>query len=112
VVIGRVAAEGGFLVGAGLEQALDFLTELRVTPDELDWLKGTGRFGENLIDYLAGLRFTGDVHAVPEGTIFFAEEPILRITAPLPEAQLVETRLINILQYQSMVASKAARMML
>src|SRR5262245_31050501 len=110
--IRRLPAQRGFLIAAGLEQALDFLTELRVTPDELDWLKGTGRFGENLIDYLAGLRFTGDVHAVPEGTIFFAEEPILRITAPLPEAQLVETRLINILQFQSMVASKAARMML
>jgi len=110
--IRRLPAQRGFLLAAGLEQALDFLTELRMTPDELDWLKGTGRFGENLIDYLAGLRFTGDVHAVPEGTVFFAEEPILRITAPLPEAQLVETRLINILQFQSMVASKAARMML
>ena len=110
--IRRLPAQRGFLLAAGLEQALDFLTELRMTPDELDWLKGTGRFGENLIDYLAGLRFTGDVHAVPEGTVFFAEEPILRITAPLPEGQLVETRLINILQFQSMVASKAARMML
>jgi nicotinate phosphoribosyltransferase len=110
--IRRLPAQRGFLVAAGLEQALDFLTELRVTPDELDWLSGTGRFGKNLIDYLADLRFTGDVHAVPEGTVFFAEEPILRITAPLPEAQLVETRLINILQFQSMVASKAARMML
>jgi nicotinate phosphoribosyltransferase len=110
--IRRLPAQRGFLIAAGLEQALDFLAELRVTPDELDWLKGTGRFGNNLIDYLADLRFTGDVHAVPEGTVFFAEEPILRITAPLPEAQLVETRLINILQFQSMVASKAARMML
>jgi nicotinate phosphoribosyltransferase len=110
--IRRLPAQRGFLIAAGLEQALDFLTELRVTRDELDWLNGTGRFGKNLIDYLADLRFTGDVHAVPEGTVFFAEEPILRITAPLPEAQLVETRLINILQFQSMVASKAARMML
>ena len=110
--IRRLPAQRGFLLAAGLEQALDFLTELRVTPDELDWLKGTGRFGENLLDYLAGLSFTGDVHALPEGTAFFAEEPILRITAPLPEAQLVETRLINILQFQTMVASKAARMML
>jgi nicotinate phosphoribosyltransferase len=110
--IRRLPAQRGFLIAAGLEQALDFLSELRVTPDELDWLNGTGRFGKNLIDYLADLRFTGDVHAVPEGTAFFAEEPILRITAPLPEAQLVETRLINILQFQSMVASKAARMML
>src|SRR5215471_13612648 len=110
--IRRLPAQRGFLLAAGLEQALDFLTELRVTPDELDWLKGTGRFGVNLIDYLAALRFTGDVHAVPEGTVFFAEEPILRITAPLPEGQLVETRLINLLQFQSMIAAKAARMVL
>ena len=62
-----------------------------------------------LLDYLASLRFTGDVDAMPEGTVFFANEPILRVTAPLPEAQLVETRLINILHFQSLIASKAAR---
>jgi nicotinate phosphoribosyltransferase len=65
-----------------------------------------------LLEYLAGLRFTGDVHAMPEGTVFFADEPILRVTAPLPQAQLVETRLINILHFQSLIASKAARMVL
>ena len=69
-------------------------------------------FGKDLIDYLAGLCFTGDIHAMPEGTVFFADEPILRVTAPLPEAQLVETRLINILHFQSLIAAKAARMML
>ena len=71
-----------------------------------------GRFGKDLLDYLADFRFTGDVHAMPEGTVFFANEPILRVTAPLPEAQLVETRLINILHFQSLIASKAARMVL
>jgi len=102
----------GFLVAAGLEQALDYLEHLRFTAAEIDWLKSTGRFADNLLDYLSTLRFTGDVHAVPEGTIFFANEPILRITAPLPQAQLVESRLINILHFQTLVASKAARMML
>src|SRR4030095_11875743 len=72
----------------------------------------TGRFSKQLIDYLAGLRFTGDVHAMPEGNIFFPNEPILRVPAPLPQAQLVETRLMNDLQCQSMVAAKAARMVL
>src|SRR6202048_373707 len=71
-----------------------------------------GRSGTNLIDYLRELRFTGDVHAMPEGTVFFANEPILRITAPLPLAQLIETRLMNIVQLQLLVASKAARMLL
>ena len=65
-----------------------------------------------MIDYLAAFRFSGDVHAVPEGTAFFPDEPILRITAPLPQAQLIEPRIMNQLQFQSMVASKAARMVL
>ncbi len=101
-----------FLVAAGLEQALAFLEGLHFSADEIDWLERTGRFGKGLLDYLAELRFAGDVHALPEGTVFFAGEPILRVTAPLPQAQLVETRLINILHFQSMIASKAARMVL
>ena len=102
----------GFLMAAGLDQALDFLENLRFSPDEIAWLKSTGRFSQNLLDYLGELRFTGDVHAMPEGTIFFGSEPILRLIAPLPLAQLVESRLINILHYQVLVASKAARCVL
>jgi nicotinate phosphoribosyltransferase len=102
----------GFLLAAGLEQALTFLENLHFLPEEIDWLRASGRFRANLIDYLAAFRFTGDVHAMPEGTAFFAGEPILRVTAPLPQAQLVETRLMNYLQFQSMIAAKAARMVL
>jgi nicotinate phosphoribosyltransferase len=102
----------GFLMAAGLEQALDFLEGLRFSAADIAWLKSTGRFGKNLLDYLADFRFTGDVHALAEGTVFFANEPILRITAPLPQAQFVESRLINILHYQTLIASKAARMKL
>ncbi|MGE0035741.1 MAG: nicotinate phosphoribosyltransferase [Xanthobacteraceae bacterium] len=101
-----------FLMAAGLEQALDFLQDLHFSTDDLDWLARSGRFGKAMIDYLAGLRFTGDVHAMPEGTVFFANEPILRVTAPLPQAQLVETRLINLLHFQTLIASKAVRSML
>jgi nicotinate phosphoribosyltransferase len=108
----KLPGERGFLIAAGLEQVLEFLAGLRFTPEELDWLASSGRFGKNLIDYLAGLRFTGDIHAMPEGTVFFPDEPILRVSAALPEAQLVETRLINLLQFQSMIAAKAARMVL
>ena len=108
----KLPRERGFLIAAGLEQVLEFLAGLRFTPEELDWLASSGRFGKNLIDYLARLRFTGDIHAMPEGTVFFPDEPILRVTAALPEAQLVETRLINLLQFQSMIAAKAARMVL
>ncbi len=101
-----------FLVAAGLEMALDFLEQLHFGETELAWLQKTGQFGRDLLDYLAALRFEGDVHAMPEGTVFFAHEPILRVTAPLPVAQLVETRLINILHFQTVIASKAARMVL
>lgn len=108
----RLPLRRGFLMAAGLEQALGFLETLRFSKDEIDWLRGTKKFSARTLDYLANLRFTGDVHALPEGTIFFANEPIVRVTAPLPEAQLVEARLINILHFQSLIASKAARMVL
>ncbi len=108
----KLPARRGFLMAAGLEQALDFLENLHFSQDEIDWLKGTGRFSSRTLDYLAALRFSGDVHAIAEGTVFFANEPILRVTAPLPEAQLVEARLINILHFQSLIASKAARVVL
>jgi nicotinate phosphoribosyltransferase len=102
----------GFLMAAGLEQALDFLERLHFTKEEIDWLANTGRFSDKLLAHLSALRFTGDVHAMPEGEIFFANEPILRVTAPLDQAQLVETRLINILHFQSLIAAKAARFVL
>jgi nicotinate phosphoribosyltransferase len=108
----RLPARRNFLVAAGLEDALAYLETLRFSAHEIDWLKSTGRFRSNLLNYLAELRFTGDVHAIPEGTICFPHEPLIRITAPLPIAQLVETRLINILHFQTMIASKAARMVL
>ena len=101
-----------FYIVAGLEQALDYLEDLRFTPEELQWLAGCGRFRQEFVDRLATFRFTGDVHAMPEGTAFFPDEPILRVTAPLPEAQLVESRLINLLQFQTLIASKAARCVL
>jgi len=105
-------ARRGFLLAAGLHQALDFLENLRFSAAEIAWLKSTGRFKKNLLDYLGEFRFSGDVHAMPEGTAFFANEPILRVTAPLPQAQFVESRLINILHFQSLIAAKAARMKL
>jgi nicotinate phosphoribosyltransferase len=108
----RLPARRGFLLAAGLEDALDYIETLRFSAAEIDWLKSSGRFRSNLIDYLTGYRFTGDVHAIPEGTVCFPNEPLMRITAPLPMAQLVETRLINILHFQTMIASKAARMVL
>jgi nicotinate phosphoribosyltransferase len=108
----KLPVQRGFLVAAGLEQAVAFLEKLRFCAADIEWLASTGRFSAGLLDYLANFRFSGEMHAMPEGTVFFANEPILRVTAPLPEAQLVETRLINILHFQSLIAAKAARMVL
>ena len=101
-----------FLLAAGLEQVLEYLGALAFTAEDLAWLRRTGRFGDAFLDSLADLAFTGDVDAMPEGTVFFPDEPIVRITAPLREAQLVESRVMNLLHYQTLVASKAARMAL
>ena len=108
----RLPEKRNFLVAAGLEHVLSFLEELSVSDEEIEWLAGTKRFKGEFLDSLRSMRFTGDVHAMPEGTIFFANEPIIRITAPLPQAQLIESRLINLLQFQTMIASKAARCVL
>lgn len=108
----RLPHRRGFLLAAGLADALDYLETLQFSKAEIDWLAGTGRFRNNLLDYLERFRFTGDVHAIAEGTVCFPNEPLLRVTAPLPQAQLVETRLINILNFQTLIASKAARMVL
>jgi nicotinate phosphoribosyltransferase len=99
----------GFLVAAGLEQVVDYLEGFRFTDDELCWLRDSQGAKPSFVDYLAGVRFEGEVAAMPEGTVFFPDEPVLRVTAPIAQAQLVETRIINLLQYQIMIASKAAR---
>jgi nicotinate phosphoribosyltransferase len=108
----RLPPQRNFLIAAGLAHALDYLERLQLRPEELEWLAQDGRFSRDFVRYLERLRFAGDVHAMPEGTVVFAEEPILRVTAPLPQAQLVESRLINLLQFQTLIASKAARCVL
>jgi nicotinate phosphoribosyltransferase len=108
----KLPDERGFLMAAGLEQLLCYLEDLHFKAAELDYLKGAGRFSNEFVDHLATLRFSGDVHAMAEGTLFFANEPIVRITAPIAQAQLIESRAINLLQFQTLIASKAARCVL
>ena len=110
--IRKLPEQRSFLMAAGLEQVLQYLEELHFTPAELQWLEATGKFSHDFLDYLKDMRFRGEVHAMVEGTLFFSDEPILRVTAPLPQAQLVESRLINLLHFQTMIASKAARCVL
>ena len=108
----KLPARRGFLMAAGLEQALSYLESFSFSADDLAALRRFGSFPDSLIDYLAKLRFTGDVDALPEGTVFFPNEPVVRVIAPLPQAQLVETRLINLVHFETVIASKAARQVL
>ena len=108
----QLPAQRGFLVVAGLAPALEYLESLAFTPADLDWLASTGRFSSGFLEQLATFRFCGDVWAVPEGTVVLAGEPWLRIEARLPEAQYVESRLINLLHFSTLIATKAARCVL
>jgi nicotinate phosphoribosyltransferase len=105
----RLPPTRSFLLACGLEDALGFLERLSFDRGALDHLAGLGSFSADFLDWLARVRFTGDVYAVPEGTPVFAGEPILQVVAPLPEAQLVETFVINQIHLQTVLASKAAR---
>jgi len=108
----KLPASRNFLMAAGLEQALEFLEQLHFEEKEIAWLEQSRLFRGSFLDRLRTLRFTGDVYAMPEGTAFFPNEPILRVVAPMPEAQLVESRLLNLVHFQTVVASKAARSVL
>jgi len=98
-----------FVVAAGFADILDFLTALRFTNDDLDYLRARGEFNDEFLKRLATLRFSGDVYAVPEGTIVFPNEPLLQVIAPIIEAQLIETFVLNQIHFQSIAATKAAR---
>lgn len=108
----KLPAKRNFLIAGGLEQALAFLEQVQFSSEELEWLASHGAFQPAFIRHLEVFRFSGDVDAMPEGTLFFPNEPILRVTAPIAEAQLVESRLINLLHFQTLIASKAARSVL
>jgi len=105
----RLPARRNLLLACGLEEVLRYLETVRFTAAELDYLASLGRFSNRLLEFLERFRFSGDVCAVPEGTPVFAEEPILEIVAPLPEAQLIETYLLNQIHLQTVAASKAVR---
>ncbi len=108
----ELPARRNFLVVCGVEQALQYLSELHFDDDALTYLRSLGMFRSSFLDYLADLRFSGEVWAMSEGEVAFAREPLMRVTAPLIEAQIVETFLLNCVTFQTMVASKAARVSL
>ena len=99
----------GYSVCAGLDQVIDYIKNLHFTYDDVDYLRGLGIFKENFLHYLSGFHFSGDIYAIPEGTVVFPKEPLLKVVAPIMEAQLVETAILNIINHQSLIATKTSR---
>lgn len=99
----------GYAVCAGLEQVIDYIKSLNFNYDDIAYLRSLNMFDEDFLDYLAGFHFTGDIYAVPEGTVVFPMEPLVKVVAPIMEAQLIETAILNIINHQSLIATKASR---
>lgn len=108
----RLPPTRAFIVAAGLEEALEYARGLHFTADAIEYLRSLGRFEPEFLEYLATLRFTGEIRAVPEGTVIFPDEPMLEVSAPVIEAQLLESALLNACHLQSVLASKAARVVI
>ncbi|MBE5847486.1 MAG: nicotinate phosphoribosyltransferase [Lachnospiraceae bacterium] len=101
--------DGGYAISAGLQQIIDYIENLHFSEQDVAYLRSLGIFGDDFLDYLKTFRFTGDIYAIPEGTVIFPREPLLKVIAPIMEAQLVETAVLNILNHQCLIATKAAR---
>ena len=99
----------GFAIMAGLEQVIEYVKDLHFGDEEVSYLKSTGLFDEDFLDYLRNFRFSGDIYAIPEGTVIFPREPIVKVIAPIMEAQLVETAILNIINHQCLIATKTSR---
>ena len=101
--------KGGYSVMAGLEQVIEYIKNLNFSYEDVDYLRGLGLFSEDFLHYLSGFHFSGDIYAIPEGSVIFPREPLVKVIAPIMEAQLVETAILNIINHQSLIATKASR---
>lgn len=99
----------GYSICAGLEQVIDYIKNLHFTYDDIEYLRGLGIFSEPFLAYLQSYRFSGSIYAIPEGSVVFPREPLVKVIAPIMEAQLVETAILNIINHQSLIATKSAR---
>ena len=102
-------SNGGYAIFAGLEQVIDYIKNLRFSEDDIIYLRSLEIFDEDFLEYLKDFRFSGDIYAFPEGTVMFPREPMIKVIAPIMEAQLIETTILNIVNHQSLIATKAAR---
>lgn len=101
--------ENGYAITCGLEQVIDYIKNLKFSYDDIEYLRNIGIFDADFLNYLSSFYFTGDIYAIPEGTVVFPREPLIKVVAPIMEAQLVETAILNIINHQSLIATKAAR---
>lgn len=101
--------KNGYSIMAGLEQVIEYIKNLNFSYEDVDYLRGLGIFSEDFLHYLSGFHFSGNIYAIPEGSVIFPKEPILKVIAPIMEAQLVETAILNIINHQSLIATKTAR---
>ena len=99
--------DGAYAISCGLEQVIDYIKNLHFTEDDIAYLRSLSIFDEDFLEYLSNFHFTGDIYAIPEGTVIFPREPIVKVIAPIMEAQLVETAILNIINHQSLIATKA-----
>ncbi|MDE6606532.1 MAG: nicotinate phosphoribosyltransferase [Lachnospiraceae bacterium] len=100
---------GGYAICAGLEQVIQYIKNLHFDQGDIDYLKSLGIFEDDFLAYLKDFKFSGDIYAIPEGTVMFPREPMIKVIAPIMEAQLVETAILNIINHQSLIATKASR---
>ena len=98
-----------YAIACGLDQVIDYIKNLSFSYEDIDYLRGLGIFKEDFLSYLAGFHFSGDIYAIPEGSVVFPKEPLVKVIAPIMEAQLVETAILNIINHQSLIATKASR---
>ena len=101
--------DSGYSICAGLEQVIDYVNNLHFEDDDIAYLRSLGIFGEDFLKYLRDFHFSGDIYAIPEGSIMFPREPMIKVIAPIMEAQLVETAILNIINHQSLIATKTSR---
>ena len=101
--------DSGYSIMAGLEQVIQYIRELKFEQQDIDYLAGLGIFQQDFLDYLKDFKFTGDIYAIPEGSIMFPREPMIKVIAPIMQAQLVETAILNIINHQSLIATKTSR---
>ncbi len=105
----KIPDNGGYVIFAGLEQVIEYINNLKFDNDDIEFLRSTNKFSEEFLNYLSNFKFTGDIWAIPEGTVVFPNEPLITVRAPLIEAQIIETLLLLLVNHQSLIATKASR---